>query len=75
MTRWRQQILDDESGAALAVACKGAHIERAVFSALALLAQPRRDRSHAFAVLDAFDDVPATEAVRVLSGWRGHKAA
>jgi hypothetical protein len=70
-----RQILDDDSGAALAVACKGADIDRAAFSALALLTRPRRDRGHAFAVLDAFDGVPATEAARVLSGWRERHAA
>ncbi len=64
------QILDDESGAALAVACKGANIERAAFSALALLVRPGRDRAHAFAVLDAYDTVPMSEATRVLRGWR-----
>lgn len=52
------QILDDQTGAALAMACKGANIDRAAFSALALLARPGRDRAHAFAVLDAFDTVP-----------------
>ena len=65
-----KQILEDESGAALAVACKGANIERAAFSALALLTRPGRDRAHAFAVLDAFDNVPTSEATRVLRGWR-----
>ncbi len=65
-----KQILDDESGAALAVACKGASLERATFSALMLLARPGRDRAHAFAALDAFDNVPASEATRVLRGWR-----
>ena len=60
--RWRRQILDDETGAALAVACKGANLDRAAFSALALMAHPGRDRAHAFAVLDAFDNVPASEA-------------
>jgi len=64
------QILDDETGAALAMACKGANIDRATFSALALLARPGRDHSHAFAVLDAFDIVPMSEATRVLCGWR-----
>jgi uncharacterized protein YcaQ len=63
-------ILDDETGGALALACKGANIDRAAFSALALLARPGRDRSHAFAVLDAFDNVPMSEATRVLRGWR-----
>jgi hypothetical protein len=65
------QILDDETGGALAVACKGANIERAAFSALVLLARPGRDRAHAFAVLDAYDNVPMSEATRVLRGWRG----
>jgi hypothetical protein len=69
------QILDDETGAALAVACKGANIDRAAFSALALLTRPGRDRSHAFAVLDAFDNVPISEATRVLRGWRENQAA
>jgi hypothetical protein len=70
-----QQILDDESGAALAVACKGANIDRAAFSTLALLAHPGRDRNHAFAVLDAFDNVPISEATRVLRSWREGQAA
>jgi hypothetical protein len=65
-----QQILDDDSGTTLAVACKGANIDRATFSALALLARPGRDRSRAFAVLDTFDTVPLSEAARTLRGWR-----
>jgi hypothetical protein len=69
------QILDDETGAALAVACKGANIERAAFSALVLLTRPGRDRAHAFAVLDAFDTVPMSEATRVLRGWREGQVA
>jgi len=68
--RMAQQILDDESGAALAVACKGAHIDRAAFSALALLTRPGRDRRNAYAVLDAYDAMPISEATRVLRGWR-----
>jgi Uncharacterised protein conserved in bacteria (DUF2336) len=70
-----RQILDDESGAALAVACKGVNLDRAAFSALVLMAHPGRDRIHAFAVLDAFDNVPTSEATRVLRGWRGDVAA
>lgn len=69
------QILSDESGATLAVACKGAHLDRSVFSALALLARPGRERADAFAVLDAFDTVPVSEATRVLRGWRDQVAA
>jgi hypothetical protein len=70
-----RQILDDETGAALAVACKGANLDRAAFSALALMAHPGRDRTHAFAVLDAYDNVPTSEATRVLRGWRGEVVA
>jgi len=69
------QILGDESGASLALACKGAHLDRAVFSALALLVCPGRDRARAFAVLDAFDAMPVSEATRVLRGWREQAAA
>jgi hypothetical protein len=54
-----EQILKDASGAALAAACKSAGIDRAAFSALALLLWPLRDRSQAFAVLDAFDKAAA----------------
>ena len=50
-----QTLLRDASGAALATACKHAGIDRASFSALAMLIWPQRDRRHAFAVLDAFD--------------------
>jgi Uncharacterised protein conserved in bacteria (DUF2336) len=70
-----RKILDDDSGTALAVACKGANIDRAAFSALALLTRPRRGRSDAFALLDAFDNVPETEAARQLREWRENKAA
>jgi hypothetical protein len=64
------QILDDETGVALAVACKGAGLDRAAFSALALMARPGRSRAQAYAVLDAFESVPAGEASRVLRNWR-----
>jgi len=69
-----RQILNDETGAALAVACKGAHIDRAAFSALALLSHPSQECRQAFAMLDAFDDVPSGEATRVLRGWRENQA-
>ena len=73
--RMAAQILDDETGAALAVACKGASLDRSIFSALALLTRPGRDRAHAYAVLDAFDDVPVSEATRLLHDWRESQAA
>ena len=66
-------ILHDESGAKLAVACKGAHMDRAAFSALALLIHPARDRSHAFVMLDTFDNVPLSEASRMLHTWQSQK--
>jgi hypothetical protein len=69
------RILDDESGATLAAACKGAGLDRAAFSALALLMRPGRDRAHAYAVLDAFDNIAVSEATRVLRGWRENQAA
>lgn len=67
------QILDDASGVSLALACKGAHLDRATFSALVLLTRPGRD--NALAVLDAFDTVSTSEATRVLRGWREARAA
>jgi hypothetical protein len=70
-----QQILDDETGAALAVACKGAGLDRAAFSALTLLARPGRDSVQACVALDAFDSVPTSEATRVLRGWREGQTA
>jgi hypothetical protein len=73
--RMAAQILDDETGAALAVACKGASLDRAAFSALALLSRPGRDRAHAYAALDSFDNVPTSEATRVLRDWREGQAA
>jgi hypothetical protein len=63
-------ILRDESGVRLAVACKGARMDRTVFSTLALLAHPARDRSGAFVMLDTFDNVPVGEAARMLREWR-----
>lgn len=63
-------ILADRSGASLAMACKGAGLDRAVFSALAVLAGAHNDRAQAFAVLDAFEAVSISEATRTLRGWR-----
>jgi len=48
-----QQLLHDE--AALAAACKGAHIDRAAFSALIVLTRLDRDTRRAYAALDVFD--------------------
>lgn len=70
-----RQIVDDETGNALAVACKGAGLDRAAFSALAVMAAPSRAPAQSFAVLDAFDSVPAAEASRVLRTWREGQAS
>jgi hypothetical protein len=48
-------------------------MDRASFSALALLIHPARDRSHAFVMLDTFDNVPANEAGRMLRNWQNDK--
>ena len=68
--RIARDILQDQSGAKLAVACKGSHMDRASFSALALLIHPAHDRNHAFVMLDTFDNVPANEAGRMLRNWQ-----
>lgn len=67
------RILDDETGAALAAACKGAGLDRAAFSALALLAWPGHDMVRAYAMLDAFDTIAASEAARILSDRPGEE--
>lgn len=63
-----RRILDDDTGAALARACKDAGLDRAAFSALAILSHPGRNPIRAFAALDAFDAMPAGQAVRMEQG-------
>lgn len=65
-----REILADSSGHALAVACKGAGLNRAAFSALILLAEPAEDLASAYAMLDEFDAVPVADATRQLRDWR-----
>ena len=55
------EILEDDTGVALAVACKAAGLDRAAFSALALLSRRGRDCIHVYALLEAFDNVSASE--------------
>ena len=69
------EILADDSGHALAVACKGAGIGRAAFSTLAMLTDHSHDAAKAYARLDMFDAVPTPEAVRQLRAWRETKLA
>jgi len=67
-----RRILDDSSGNALAVACKGARIRRATFSALALLTLPdvRANPSVRYLRLSAFDEIPQSGADTMLDFWR-----
>lgn len=69
-----RKILDEESGRALAVACKAADIERAAFSAIALLTRANHNEAPAMAMLDAFDAIEACEAVQMLKDWRAEPA-
>ena len=63
------EILKEDSGEALAIACKGAGISRACFSTLALLAYPRRERMAER--LSIYDSVATLDAARTLRAWRG----
>lgn len=67
-----KRILDDVSGNGLAVACKGGHLRRATFSALALLVASdlRTNPATRYAFLGAFDDIPLQGAERLLEYWR-----
>jgi len=65
-------ILCDASGEALAVLCKGAHLDRATFSALALLkGMPADDPSERLCV---FENVPEHAAERLTRYWQTHYA-
>jgi hypothetical protein len=61
------EILTDASGQSLAVACKGSGLDRAAFSALAVLTA--RD-NNASTRLAAFDRVPQGAAERLTGFWR-----
>jgi hypothetical protein len=62
-----KEILRDATGQSLAVVCKGTGLDRATFSAIALLVA--RDGDIA-ARLRAFDQVPQTGAERLTGFWR-----
>ena len=64
-----KEILTDESGQSLAVACKGAGLDRAAFSAIALLTAPELGCER----LSHFDAVPQAGAERLLDFWRGRQ--
>jgi hypothetical protein len=68
-------ILQDHTGHALAIACKGAHLGRATFSTLAVLSEAGLALEAARERLSSFDSVPLTGAERLLDFWRSHGAA
>src|SRR5271154_423017 len=72
-----QSILDDATGDALAVACKGARMQRATYSALVLFATRGLDveLQTLYARLAAFDAVPESGAGRMLAHWRRENGA
>src|SRR6185312_8329925 len=59
-----QAILDDASGEALAVACKGAGLDRAAYSAVALMT------GSAPAQLAGYDAIPEAAAARLTKFWQ-----
>ncbi len=68
------EILQDTSGAGIAIACRGARLSRAAFSALVILSA-RGDAAQVEARLNAFDQVPEQGAATMLAFWRNQAAA
>lgn len=69
-TSLARRILSEPSGEALAAACKGAHLTRATFSALALLFAPETGGREAR--LSVYDAVPQHGAESLVRYWRNH---
>jgi hypothetical protein len=70
-----EHILHDHSARALAIVCKGAHLARATFSALAVITESGNGLSEQRERLASFDSVPLTAAERLLGFWRTRQAA
>jgi len=66
-------ILADGSAEALAVLCKGAHLDRTSFSALALL--KARGEGDVMTRLLAYDTVPQRAAEKLTRHWRTQRAS
>ena len=64
------QILADDSGWMLATLCKGACLNRAAFSALAVLARPEASPDESYRRMAAYDAVPLWGASALLASWR-----
>jgi len=63
------EILKEASGEALAIACKGAGLNRLAYSTLALLALPQGGDPNLRLAL--YDHVATLDAARTLRSWRG----
>jgi hypothetical protein len=72
-----QSILEDASGDALAVACKGAGMRRVTYSALVVFAAGRvnAEADKIYDRLAAFDAIPESGARRMLNHWRREERA
>jgi hypothetical protein len=69
------EILADDSGHALAVAAKVLGLNRAAFSSLTLLSQPRGEAGACYARLNAYDAISAVDASRELRRWNSEQHA
>jgi hypothetical protein len=65
------EILKEESGEALAIACKGTGLSRLAYSTLALLALPQGGDPATRLAL--YDRIATLDAARTLRTWRGAK--
>lgn len=65
-----QAIWDDESGDALAVACRGGDFRRATYSALTLLGATKTDIDVLYTRLSLFEAIPQDGARHLLEYWR-----
>jgi hypothetical protein len=65
-------IFADSTGEALAVLCKGAHLDRAAFSALAILRSAGGTELERG--LSSYDGVPQRGAERLTHHWQSHRA-
>ena len=63
-------MLSDPSARGLAALARATGINRATFSAMAILAGPARSVHENFAMLDVFDGVPENGARQLVAFWR-----
>jgi hypothetical protein len=63
-------LLSDPSGHGLGVLARATGINRATFSAMAILAGPARSVHENFAMLAVFDAIPENGARHLAAGWR-----